>query len=103
MEPAYFYNFVLPLGVLVGVLAILVLHYARGEERHKKQFQKLLRKHVEDRVKQEKKFTEEVGKLDVLLRDKSIDKNTYARLRKILEISFAKQRDKVRTQLEAKA
>ena len=57
---------------------------------------------MKERVKQEKKFAEELEKLDVLLRDKSIDKNTHARLRKILEISFAKQRDEVRTQLEAK-
>lgn len=100
MEHSYFYNFVLPLGILVGILAVLVLHYARREERHKNQFQKLVRKHMKERVKQEEKFAEEVEKLDALLHDKSIDKNTYARLKKILEISFAKRREEVRTQLK---
>jgi len=102
MEPTEFYFFVLPLGALIGILASLVLHVARKEEKQEKKLKKLMRKYVRNRQKQEKTFTEEQEKLQALLRDKSIDQNTYARLKDILEINFAQQREKARAQLETR-
>ncbi|MCZ2809781.1 MAG: hypothetical protein O2V44_10545 [Candidatus Bathyarchaeota archaeon] len=103
MEPTYFYSFVLPLGVLVFILVIFVLHYARKEERHNRKLKKLMRAYVKDRLKQERIFSEEIKVLDAQLRDKTIDRDTYVRLRKILELGLERRLDRVHTQLRASA
>jgi len=101
MEPSYFYSFVLPLGVLIGILACMVFLIARKEEKFEKAFQKLMNKYMENIREQEKIFAEEMEKLDVLLRDNSIDRNTYERLKKILEINLEKRFEEVRSQFKA--
>ena len=97
MLPSDFYVFVLPMGVMVGTLVPLVFHYARSEERQKKKVAKLIRTYMRKRREQEKIFAQELERLQVLLRQKSIDKDTYVRLRKLLEMSrahsYAESRD----------
>lgn len=102
MIPTDFYFLVLPLGVLVFILASLVLYIARKEEKKEKKLKKLMRTYVRNRLKQEKIFTLELEKLEALLRDKSIDQDTYARLRQILDINFAQQREEARAQIQTR-
>ncbi len=98
----YFYFFVLPLGGLIGVLTLVVLYVARREERHKKKLAKLARAYMRDRLKQRETVGKQLEILDTQLRNKAIDKNTYSRLKKVLEINFAKQSEKARLQLTTK-
>ncbi len=91
MEPTYFYFFVLPLGVLIGVLVLVVLYLAGREDKHKKEFGKLMRTYLRSRLKQEKIFKEQLDRLEALLHDKSIDLDTYARLKKLLEMNLTRR------------
>ena len=59
-----------------------------------------MRRYVRNRLTQEEIFAKEQEKLEVLLRNKSIDKSTYGRLKETLEISFAQKRGEARTQFE---
>ena len=56
-----------------------------GKERKRR---KLIRKYMKDRVEQKKVFDEQLTRLALQLRDKTIDQDTYDRLRDILEIHF---------------
>jgi len=95
MEPAHFYSFVLPLGVLIAILVVLVLYIARKEETLEKGWKKLMRAHMRNRLKEEKIFAEELEKLQTLLDDKTIDQDTHARLRKILELAFTRRLERL--------
>ena len=100
MEPTDFYYLVLPLAGLVGILVLMVLYHARKEERHKKKLAKLARAHMRNRLKQREVFAKQLEILDAQLHNKTIDKNTYARLKKVLEINFVKRSEEARVQLE---
>jgi hypothetical protein len=100
MEPTDFYYFVLPLAGLIALLVLMVLHHARREERYKKKLAKLAREYMEDRMKQRDAFAKQLEILEAQLHNKTIDKNTYARLKKVLEINFAKRSEEARLQLE---
>jgi len=95
MEPAHFYSFVLPLGVLIAILVMMVLYIARKEETLEKGWKKLMRAHMRNRLKQEKIFAEELEKLQTLVHDKTIDQDTYARLRKLLEMAFTRRLERL--------
>ncbi len=96
MDPADFYFFVSPLAALVGVLVLAVFYYARREERAdaelrqiKMEFQSgtLDKKEYEQKknaLLQNRVFAEELERLQSLLEDKSIDHETYSRLKKII-------------------
>ena len=100
MEPTDFYYFVLPLAGLIALLVLVVLYHARREERYKKKLAKLARAYMRDRLRQRDTFTKQLEGLDAQLRNKTIGKSTYARLRKVLEINFAKRSEEARLQLE---
>lgn len=100
MEPTDFYYFVLPLAGLIALLVLVVLYHARKEERHKKKLAKLARAYMKDRLKQREIFAKQLEILDAQLRNKTIDKNTHARLKKVLEINSAKRSEEARLQLE---
>lgn len=95
MEPSYFYFFVAPLGFLIAILVIMVLYVARKEENLEKAWKKLTRSHMQNRLKEEKIFAKELEKLQTLLDNETIDQDTYARLRKILEIAFTRRLKKL--------
>jgi hypothetical protein len=100
MELTDFYYFVLPLAGLIALLVLVVLHHARREERHKTKLVKLAREYLRDRMRQREIFAKQLEILDVQLRNKTIDKNTYARLRNVLVVSFEKRSEEARLQLE---
>lgn len=96
MDPADFYFLISPLAALVGILVVAVLYYARREERkdaelrqikmefqsgtlNKKQFDEKRRALMQSRV-----FAEELDKLQSLFENRSINRETYSRLKKII-------------------
>jgi len=95
MEPTDFYSFVLPLGVLLVILVSLVLYLARKEESLEKRWNRLTRAYISDRLKQEKIFAEELEKLQILLQEKSVDQDTYVRLKKLLERSLTRRLERL--------
>ncbi|MCW3981051.1 MAG: hypothetical protein NWF11_06210 [Candidatus Bathyarchaeota archaeon] len=96
MDPADFYFFVSPLAVLVAVLALGVFYYARREERAdaelehiKMEFQSGMMDKKEFKEKkstlmQNRVFAEELERLQILLDNESIDRQTYSRLKEII-------------------
>ena len=95
MEPTDFYSFVLPLGVLLVILVSLVLYLARKGESLEKRWNRLTRAYISDRLKQEKIFAEELEKLQILLQEKSVDQDTYVRLKKLLERSLTRRLERL--------
>jgi len=102
MEPTDFYYFILPLAGLIAILVLTVLYHARKEERHEKKLAKLARAYMRDRLKQREIYSKQLEVLDTQLRNKTINKNTYTRLKEALEINFAKRSEEARLQLETK-
>jgi len=102
MEPTDFYYFILPLAGLIAILVLTVLYHARKEERHGKKLAKLARAYMRDRLKQREIYSKQLEVLDTQLRNKTINKNTYTRLKEALEINFTKRSEEARLQLETK-
>jgi hypothetical protein len=100
MEPTEFYYIVLPLAGLIGLLVPLVGYHATKEERNEKKLAKLARAYLRDRLKQKEAFNKQLEILDAQLRNKKIDKNTYVRLKKVLETDFTTRSEEARLQLE---
>ena len=94
MESSYFYLFVLPLGILVFALAPLVFYYAKREEFAHKKLKKLA-------CKQEETFTKQLEKLSELRKNKSMDRITYERLKRILETDIQQKRKETQEQLSS--
>ena len=99
MEPTYFYSFVLPLGVLIVILVSLVLYVTRKEEGLEKRWNRLTRAYMRDMLEQEKSYAEELEKLQILLQEKSIDQDTYVRLKKILERSLTQRLERLNARM----
>jgi len=99
MEAYYFYYFVLPLGVFVGVLASLVFYYARREESAQRRLKNVMRSYIKKRKKQQETLSRELAKLDEIRNNKSIDEITYERLKHILEANFEQKLEEARVQL----
>jgi len=102
MNPTSFYSFVLPLGVLIVILVMLVLHLARKEESLEKSWNRLTHAYMRDKLKQEKSFAEELEKLQILLQEKSINQDTYVRLKKLLESSLRRRLERLDERMEVK-
>ena len=102
MEPTDFYYLILPLAGLIALLVLVVLYHARKEERHKKKLAKLARAYMKDRLKQRETLNKQLEILGAQLRNKTVDKNTYARLKNVLEINFAKRSEEARLELETR-
>jgi hypothetical protein len=54
---------------------------------------KLIRKYVKERVKETQIIHGQLERLDTQLENKTIDEDTYKRLRAVLEINSVKQRE----------
>jgi regulator of replication initiation timing len=54
---------------------------------------KLIRKYVKERVKENQILDGQLERLDTQLENKTIDEDTYKRLRAVLEINSIKQRE----------
>ncbi len=96
MEASYFYLLVLPLAIFVFALASLVFYYAKREEFAHKKLTKLAHK-------QEETFTNQLEKLSELRKNKSIDRITYDRLKRILETDIQQKRKEAQEQLSSLA
>ena len=62
----------------------------------KRKLKKLRRSYIEERTKQRDHLNEEIRGLTKLLKENSIDPETFKRLRRILEISYGEKREKTR-------
>ncbi len=65
----------------------------------KKKIGKSIRTYVGDRVKEKRAFEQQVKGLEIQLRNKTVDQDTYNRLRDILEINFVQRREEALEQL----
>ncbi len=59
----------------------------------KKKIGKSINAYVGDRVKEKRAFEQQLERLEVQLRNKTVDKETYKRLRDVLEINFVQRRE----------
>ncbi|UCH32498.1 MAG: hypothetical protein JSV05_03725 [Candidatus Bathyarchaeota archaeon] len=66
--------------------------------REKKKIRKLIVAYVEDRVKEKRSFEQQLERLKVQLQNKTLDQDTYERLRDVLEFNFVRQREEAREQ-----
>jgi hypothetical protein len=66
--------------------------------RKKKKIRKRIVAYVEDRVKEKRSFEQQLERLKVQLRNKTVDQDTYERLRDVLEFNFVQQREEAREQ-----
>lgn len=84
MEAFYFEFFVLPLGLLVFVLVVAVYYFARKEEIARKKTRKLIQSYFKEKAKEQEHVKRELINMQRLLENKSIDNDTYKRLKKVL-------------------
>jgi hypothetical protein len=68
---------------------------SKADER-KRKLEKLRRSYIKERTEQRDHLNEEIRGLTKLLREDSIDQETFERLKKILEISYSEKREKTR-------
>jgi hypothetical protein len=65
----------------------------------KKKIGKSIRAYVGDRVKEKRAFEQQLERLEVQLRNNTVDQDTYRRLRDVLEINFVQRREEALEQL----
>ncbi len=58
--------------------------------------QKIKRSYLKERSKQQQQLNEEFSRLDVLLKQNSIDESTHERLKKLLEMGYKQKRMETR-------
>ena len=109
METSQFFLIVLPLAIIIGILVGMALYLGKeGEEddyeKEMKKLRQLLIKgkldkktflHIRDNLKIEDIFVDETQRLDHMLKEKTIDSDTYIRMKKILEMSFNERLEKI--------
>ena len=66
----------------------------------KQKIGKLIGSYVNNRVKENIAFDEQLKRLDSQLQEKTIDQQTYDRLRDILEVKFIQQHEDARTSIQ---
>jgi len=93
METFYFNFIVLPLGILVVVLIASVYYYANKEESTRRKTKKLIQAYIKEKVKQQEAMNKELAKIDKLLENKLIDKETCERLKNVLLVIAEKKRE----------
>ena len=57
---------------------------------------KIWRSYLKERCEQHQHLKMESSRLDILLKEKSIDKDTYERLKKLLETGYEQKRQNIR-------
>ena len=73
-----------------------LFHYAGKEEVAQRKLQKTRRAYLKERTKQREHLNGEIARLDKLLKEGSIDKDIYPRLKKLLEIGYEQKRRETR-------
>ena len=89
---AFDFNFlVLPLGILVFALVAAIILISQREEIANKRKTRRIDAYFKEKAKQRQLLDKELADLEQLLRNKSIDKDTYKRLIKLVEMNEEKQ------------
>jgi len=105
MEIVQLSTIILPLATIITILVSVILYLRRKNEgtdyeKEMKRLRQLLLKgkldrksflRVRDNLKVEALFADEIKRLDNMLTQKSIDSETYRRMKKILEMSFTEK------------
>jgi hypothetical protein len=86
MNPSDFTFFVLPLGILVFVLVAGILLILKKEEIAKDKKIRRIDAYLKEKGKDRKVAEGQVQELNVMLESKSIDKETFKRLKTIVEM-----------------
>ena len=109
MEPSQFTYLILPLAIIIAILVGIVFYLARRNEEtdYEKEMKELRRSllkgtldrktflYVRDNLKAEDLFGEESKRLDDMMKSKSLDSDTYVRMKKILELNFNERLAKI--------
>ena len=95
VEAYYFDFFFLPLIVLVAVLGASVYYLARKEQKKRKRTKRLMQSYFKEKTKEQELMNRELANLQRLLENKSIDRETYVRLKKVLVVTHEKERAEV--------
>lgn len=69
-----------------------LFNYAKKEEIAHRKLQKTRRAYVQERIMFREELNSEIAGLNKLLKEKSIDEDTHARLNKMLEIGYEQKR-----------
>src|SRR3989337_1750620 len=89
---AFDFNFlVLPLGILVFALVAAIILISQREEIANKRKTRRIDAYFKEKAKQRQLLDKELADLEQLLRNKSIDEDTYKRLIKLIEMNEEKQ------------
>jgi Skp family chaperone for outer membrane proteins len=74
----------------------VLFRIAKKEAKAQHKLQKIRRAYVKERTKQQEQLNREIVGLDKLLKESSIDEETHARLKKLLEIGYKQKRQETR-------
>jgi hypothetical protein len=74
----------------------VLFHIAKKEARAQHKLQKTRRAYIKERTKQQEHLNREIVGLDELLKESSIDEETHARYKKLLEIGYEQKRQEAR-------
>jgi uncharacterized membrane protein len=92
MIDAFDFNFiVLPLGILVFALVAAIILISQREEIAHKRKTRRIDAYLKEKAKQRQLLDKELADLGQLLRNKSIDEDTYKRLKTLVEMNEEKQ------------
>src|SRR4030066_444123 len=82
---------VLPLGILIITLVAAIILISQREEIANKRKTRRIDAYIKEKAKQRQLLDKELADLEQLLRNKSIDEDTYKRLIKLIEMNEEKQ------------
>jgi uncharacterized protein YqgQ len=95
MEVSFFEFFFLLLIVLVAVVGALGYYFVRKGQKARRKTKKLMQSYFKEKTKEQELMNKELKKLKRLLDNRSIDKDTYIRLRKVVIARHQKERAEV--------
>jgi hypothetical protein len=82
---------VLPLGILIIALVAAIMLLSQREEIANKRKSRRIDAYFKEKAKQRKLLDKELADLEQLLKNKSIDLDTFKRLKKLVEMNEEKQ------------
>ena len=105
MEPIQFFSLVIPLAIIIIILVTIVYYLGgrTGNNSYENEMRKLRKLwfmgkldrksffYIRDNMKAEKLFENESKLIDNMLTDKKIDQDNYARIKKVLQMTFNKK------------
>ena len=86
MNPSDFMLFVLPLGVMVFLLVVGILYVVKREEIDREKKIRRINAVLREKIKSRAHVVKQMRELNSMLDNKAIDKDTYNRLKTIVEM-----------------